>query len=431
MKHFLLTLIFSLLSGLTAFAQTTSQGFVRTDGTHFTENGKPFRFMGANLWYAVHMAADLTEGNRQRLCAEFDRLQGLGINMLRILAVSESPAPDDTRAVRPALVQPGGSLNDTLLTALDFVLSELGKRNMRAVLSLTNTYGWSGGLAHYLRETGDTIPPQQAEELPEAYAARVAGFYTNAEAVKLYQNTVLAIVRRTNSITGRTYKNDPTIMAWELCNEPQAPGGAKNAHFMGWAMSTARLIRQAAPNHLVSLGTAGIKHCADNARFYEMLYTTGAFSFASFQFQPLRWDWAHKSRTLEDLPNTYLKATDYYEQHQRIAQNAALPLVLTGFAYPRDRHFFTPDSPAFYRNYFYEFVMSKFTASVASDDVLAGGFVSAWSGDNRADDFVWQPGVLTGDTPCDPQGLYSVFSTDAPCLKTLEETIKVLKHIQQ
>lgn len=426
MRHSLLILIFCLLSGLMSFAQTASQSFVRTDGTHLTENGKPFRFIGADMWYAVHMAADSTRGGRERLCAEFDRLQRLGINTLRILAVSESPAPNDTRAIRPAMVQPGGMLNDTLLTALDFVIAELGKRNMRAVLSLTNTYSWSGGLAHYLRETGDTIAPMQAEELPEAYAARVAAFYGNAEAVKRYQHTALAIVQRTNSITSKTYRNDPAIMAWELCNEPQAPGGAKNINFMEWAMSTARIIRQADPNHLVSLGTAGIKHCADNERFYEMLYTTGAFSFASFQLQPLRWDWAHKSRTLEDLPNTYLKATDYYEQHRRIAQNAALPLVLTGFGYPRDRHFFTPDSPAFYRNYFFEFVMSKLTASVASDDVLSGIIVSAWSGGNRADDFVWQPGVLTGDNPCDPQGLYSVFSTDAPCLKTLEEGAKVL-----
>lgn len=426
MKHSLLLLIFSLLFGFAAMAQTGSQSFVRADGMHLTENGKPFRFLGANMWYAVHLASEIQEGNRTRLCAEFDRLKGLGINTVRLLAVSEEPAPDDPRAVRPALVQSGGTLNDTLLSGMDYVLTELGKRNMRAVLSLTNTYSWSGGLAYYLRETGDTIAPMQAEELPEAYAARVARFYANTEAVKRYQNTVQLIVNRTNGITGKAYKNDPTILAWELCNEPQTTGGAMNGNFISWAMSTAAIIRKADPNHLISLGTAGIRHCADNERIYEMLYTTGAFGFASLQLQPLRWDWAHKSRTLEDLPNTYLKATDYYEQHRRIAQNANLPLVLTAFAYPRDRHFFTPDSPAFYRKAFYEFVMSLFTASVASNDVLSGGFISAWSGENRADDFVWRLGVLTGDNPCDPQGLYSVFATDTPCLETLKEGAKVL-----
>ena len=183
MKHSLLLLIFSLLFGFTAMAQTGSQSFVHADGMHLTENGKPFRFLGANICFAVQLSSEIQEVNRTRLCAEFDRLKGLGINTVRLLAVSEEPATGDPRAVRPGLVQSGGTLNDTLRSGLDYVISELGKRNMRAVLSLTNTYSWSGGLAHYLRETGDSIAPMQAEELPEAYAARVARFYANTEAV--------------------------------------------------------------------------------------------------------------------------------------------------------------------------------------------------------------------------------------------------------
>ena len=33
-----------------------------------------------------------------------------------------------------------------------------------------------------------------------------------------------AIVLRNNTITGRLYKDDPTILAWDLVNEPFNPG---------------------------------------------------------------------------------------------------------------------------------------------------------------------------------------------------------------
>jgi endo-1,4-beta-mannosidase len=39
-----------------------------------------------------------------------------------------------------------------------------------------------------------------------------------------YKNYVRSIVTRRNSVTGRIYKDDPTIMAWDLANEPFAPG---------------------------------------------------------------------------------------------------------------------------------------------------------------------------------------------------------------
>ena len=39
-----------------------------------------------------------------------------------------------------------------------------------------------------------------------------------------FKKYVRSIVTRRNSITGRLYKDDPTIMAWDLANEPFAPG---------------------------------------------------------------------------------------------------------------------------------------------------------------------------------------------------------------
>lgn len=56
----------------------------------------------------------------------------------------------------------------------------------------------------------------------DAYEARRhALFFTDPGARKLYRAHAAAIAGRNNSITGRMYKDDPTIMAWSLINEPR------------------------------------------------------------------------------------------------------------------------------------------------------------------------------------------------------------------
>ena len=39
-----------------------------------------------------------------------------------------------------------------------------------------------------------------------------------------YRDYVTAIVLRKNSFTGVVYRDDPTILAWDIANEPSNPG---------------------------------------------------------------------------------------------------------------------------------------------------------------------------------------------------------------
>jgi len=39
-------------------------------------------------------------------------------------------------------------------------------------------------------------------------------FYTNPQAQAMYRATVAAVINRRNTINGRLYKDDPTVMAW-------------------------------------------------------------------------------------------------------------------------------------------------------------------------------------------------------------------------
>ena len=123
-------------------------GFVRAAGTKFELGGKPYRIAGTNMWYAAYLGADAPVGNRDRLKRELDRLAALGINNIRIPGSSEfSPLKN---SVRPTFRNRTRHFNETLLRGLDHALAEMGRRNMKAVIYLTNFWEWSGGMMTYL-----------------------------------------------------------------------------------------------------------------------------------------------------------------------------------------------------------------------------------------------------------------------------------------
>ena len=65
---------------------------------------------------------------------------------LRILGSSEGPDNEPWRII-PSLQPCPGVYNADVLDGLDFLLSELRKRNLRATLVLGDEWAWSGGHA--------------------------------------------------------------------------------------------------------------------------------------------------------------------------------------------------------------------------------------------------------------------------------------------
>ncbi|OAV84831.1 hypothetical protein PTTG_31021, partial [Puccinia triticina 1-1 BBBD Race 1] len=65
-----------------------------------------------------------------------------------------------------------------------------------------------------------------------------------------FKDHIKTVINRVNTVTGVTYKDDPTIMTWELSNEPQDPP-------LSWVAETSAYIKSLAPNHLVTVGFEG------------------------------------------------------------------------------------------------------------------------------------------------------------------------------
>ena len=126
---------------------------ITTNGTQLIKHGKPYTYIGCNIWYASILGSTGMGGDRERLCHELDQLKELGITNVRILSGPDAGSLLANPA-KPYLQTAPGVLNDTILEGLDYVIAELEKRDMDAVIYLNNAWDWSGGYGFYLKECG-------------------------------------------------------------------------------------------------------------------------------------------------------------------------------------------------------------------------------------------------------------------------------------
>lgn len=407
-----------LLAGCGA-ARGATDMFVRRDGKGFVRGGKPYRYAGANAWYLAWLGSGEPVGDRTRLTRELERVKGLGVTNIRLLAgAEEGPLRN---AIKPGFVDQQGKYNRELLEGLDFVLAEMAKRNMTAVLYVSNFWEWSGGFMTRLYwATGQYLNMNDPAHPWPAFPDRASAFYANAQATRGYFDYLSTLIGRTNTINGRRYAEDPTIMAWQLGNEPR-PGVTpavieqRLPSYYKWIDDSAALIRKLAPNQLVSLGMEGT--IATNGREDIVLRAHRNIDYMTAHIWPLNWGWVDG----KDLAGTWdagkAKVEDYLSTHIRLAEKAGKPLVFEEFGFPRDGELYDPSAPTTFRERYYELIYAAAEAHSSG----AGGSVSGtnfwgWSGEGRAQhgDHHFQPGdtQYMGDPPHEPQGWYGNFDSD-------------------
>ena len=149
--------------------------FIEVENGHFIRHGKPYYYIGTNFWYGAILASEGEGGDRIRLCRELDSLKAIGIDNLRILVGSDGRRGVPAK-VEPTLQIAPGVYNDTIFAGLDFLLAEMSKRDMLAVLYLNNSWEWSGGYGQYLQWAGYGKAPVPAIDGYVAYMDFVSQF---------------------------------------------------------------------------------------------------------------------------------------------------------------------------------------------------------------------------------------------------------------
>ncbi|MEN3324054.1 beta-mannanase [Mariniflexile soesokkakense] len=404
--------------------------FIHVKGNQFIKNNQPYHFIGTNFWYGAHLAAKQS-GDRARLLNELDILKEHGITNLRIMAGSEGS--NHLPYSIPISMQPElGVYNDDILEGLDFLIAEMQKRDMHAVLCLSNFWYWSGGMSQFLSwVTGEAVPYPNDTNDWEKYMRFTAEFYTNEAAIQAYNNHLKFIIERINTITNISYFEEPTIMSWEIANEPYAI--QNQVEYLKWIDNSSLLIKQLAPNQMVTIGGEG------NTPFP---WFTNNNSLTDYKFDGLdyitihiwiqNWEWYNPKKHNETYNEALKKAKNYINEHLSIASTFNKPMVLEEFGISRDNLEHTNQSPVNHRDMYFKDVFDILLENIKNKTNFVGCNFWAWGGFGNVN----TPGEVSnnnmefiGDPAHEPQGWYSVFESDESTLQLIKTYNSKLKEL--
>jgi mannan endo-1,4-beta-mannosidase len=224
----------------------------------FVLDGAPFCFVGANNYYMTYKSRRMTDDVLRSARA-------MGLRVLRIWAFIDRGALDGSvpnvhekgekegvyfQYWDPAARRPAYNDGESGLVHLDYVLEKARELELKIVLVLTNNWKDFGGMDQYLTWYG---------------VGNHHLFYSDPAVVGAYKDWILHLVTRKNAISGTVYRDDPTIFAWELANEPRATNDGPLDSASGWTAGTitawadqmSAYVKSVDRNHLVAVGDEG------------------------------------------------------------------------------------------------------------------------------------------------------------------------------
>lgn len=404
-------LLFCVLSRLDA------QKFVTIKDGRFKIKNKVYYFVGANFWYASYLGLEKSPARGvDRLRKELDFLKSQNIQNIRVLAAVEGSGKlNGANRVEPAYQTDAGKFNDANLNGLDILMDEAGKRNMKVILFLSNNWEWSGGWLQYLIWNNKIDKIKSAGKLNwDDQRDFTAKFYTCEECKNQYFEQVRKIITRRNSVNGKKYTKDKTLMAWEIANEPRPMRPAANEDYKKFIAESAAFIKSLDKNHLVTTGSEG-EQGTEDMNLYKENHADKNIDYLTIHIWPKNWEWFRNDTMEKDFESVKKKTSEYIQAHIKIADELKKPLVLEEFGFPRDGHSFDVSGPTTLRDRYYESVLELWKESKNQNGSFQGCSFWAFNGIARPipGQIFWKKGDdYMGDPPMEEQGLNGVFISD-------------------
>ncbi|WOG97542.1 hypothetical protein DCAR_0416883 [Daucus carota subsp. sativus] len=211
--------------------------FVSVKGSHFTLDQSSFLFNGFNSYWMMTVAAD--PNMRHQVTEVFRDASAAGMSVCRTWAFADGGS--NSLQLSP------GTYDERVFQGLDFVISEAKRFNIYLILSFVNNYKDYGGRPQYVQWARNAGVQVKNDD----------DFYTHPVVKGYYRNHVQRVITRINTITKVAYKDDSTIMAWELMNEPRCDADSSGRTVNGWVQEMASLVKSVDNKHLLTIGMEG------------------------------------------------------------------------------------------------------------------------------------------------------------------------------
>eukprot|EP01026_Neomeris_dumetosa_P044043 TRINITY_DN36_c0_g1_i2.p1 TRINITY_DN36_c0_g1~~TRINITY_DN36_c0_g1_i2.p1 ORF type:complete len:731 (+),score=97.47 TRINITY_DN36_c0_g1_i2:99-2291(+) len=229
-------------------------GFIRVyNGKFVDEECNEYLFFGWNGWELIEAAIgypqvlpeDLSflSSKKDLITYLLDKSIGIGMNVIRIFGHGT------TSRLSTQLYCCPGSYKEEVLHGLDYILDEAARRDMKIILTFGDN--WRHDFPDTVNYYVNFSTTAKAHD----------DFWSDAQTKQMYKNHITYMVNRKNSFNGRTYKEDPTIFAWNIINEGRCTDAAGNCYndniFASWVDEMARHIKEVDPNHMITIGYEG------------------------------------------------------------------------------------------------------------------------------------------------------------------------------
>ena len=223
-----LVVLTTALAGPSPASASPHRGFVTRDGSTLELDGRPFRFAGTNLYW---LGLDENVGGVDyptyfRIRDAIDTAKAMGMTVIRSHMLTSTGNPLSLLPSQEA------GFNEAAFRTVDYAMAYAGQVGIRLILPLTDNWAYyHGGHADFTKPYG----------LPES------AFYTDPRVIADYQAYVAHVMNHVNTLTGKRYADDPTVLAWELGNEMEGMTP-------DWIATTAAAFHAGAPRQLVAAG---------------------------------------------------------------------------------------------------------------------------------------------------------------------------------
>ena len=246
-------------SSATIAAAKGGTDFVKQTGPELKMGGRLFRFAGSNNYYLIYKSKFMVDEVLNAAAAQ-------GFRVMRVWGAIDIGNQDGSNSIRGKAdgvytqywdgSAPAFNDGDDGLKHLDYVIDKAGQLGIKLVIPFVNNWNDFGGMDQYVRWRGGQYHDD---------------FYTDPMIRTWYKNWIAHLLERTNTYNGLKYKNDPTIMTWELGNEPRClSAGAyprspncTTQTLIAWADEMSTYIKGIDDKHLVSVGDEGF-YCVPN-----------------------------------------------------------------------------------------------------------------------------------------------------------------------
>lgn len=265
-------------------------------GANLMLGNQPFRVVGVNDY-------DLAYRNNTAIEQTFANLHSSGVTTVRFWLFGDG---------NPDGFQPSpGNYNETRFKQADYVIFEAKKYDIKLIPTLVNNWTDYGGKDQYI--TWNNESPSMSD----------TPFYTDNHIKSLFENYIAYVLSRKNTYTNTTYADDPTILGWDIMNEPRA---TDQNEMNTWLISIAAFIKQHDPNHLVFAGTENAtvtgNNPADEGKSSN-LCANSAIDICSVHL--------YLFDQTQPLYSSYDQVSNFIQQQQAYAKQVNKPILLEEF----------------------------------------------------------------------------------------------------